>query len=61
MDLVQRFATYRLIAIYLYADRYKTRPSRRATPKGQICWSHNGSTVSLGWSCKSTGTMRNTW
>ncbi len=32
MDLVQRFAIYRLMAIYLYANRHKTRPSRRATP-----------------------------
>ncbi len=32
MDLVRRFAIYRLMAIYLYANRHKTRPSRRATP-----------------------------
>ena len=34
MELAQWFAIYRLIANYLYADRYKTRLSRRATPKG---------------------------
>ncbi len=30
MELAQWFATYRLIASYLYADRYKTRPSSRS-------------------------------
>ncbi len=40
MELAQWFAIYRLIASYLYADRYKTRPSRRATPVALFVPSH---------------------
>ena len=32
MELARWFAIYRLSTNYLYADRYKTRSSRRATP-----------------------------